>query len=118
MAARQSAATCGARGSAGAGARELSQPLDRLAQQSRDLHLRDADLGGDLALRHVLDEAQAQDPLLALRQTSDRRAEQRARLGAVIALVIAAERVGDRRVGATVVMPASRRRKRQRGAVR
>ena len=37
-----------------------SQASQRTAEDSRDLHLRDADLLGDLRLRHVLDETQDQ----------------------------------------------------------
>ena len=54
-----------------AGPRDRAQPRDRLADDPRDLHLRDADALADLRLREVLLEAQAQDLALARR---DRRA--------------------------------------------
>src|SRR5690606_10576121 len=78
--------------------RQLVQLLERLAQQARDLHLRDADAGGDLALGHVVGEAHLEDALLTLGQVSERRAEQRAGLGDAVAVVVVAQRVGDRRV--------------------
>src|SRR5438105_12553184 len=42
-----------------------AQAGQRLADQPRDLHLRDADALADLGLRHVLHEAQAQHLALA-----------------------------------------------------
>ena len=44
-----------------------AQARDRLADDARDLHLRDADPLADLGLREVLGEAQAQDLALARR---------------------------------------------------
>jgi hypothetical protein len=91
------------------------QTVERLTQQTRDLHLRDADSRGDLALGHVVDEAHLEDSLLALGQVSESRAQQRAHLGELIALLGLAERVDERRV-ALVVM-AGGRGERQRRAV-
>src|SRR6185437_6002596 len=53
----------------------LPQLVHRARKQSRDLHLRNAERGGDLRLRLVIDEAQHQHFLLALGQGLDRRAQ-------------------------------------------
>src|SRR5688500_6779755 len=42
-----------------------AQPRERLADQARDLHLRDADARADLGLREVLGEAQPEHLALA-----------------------------------------------------
>src|SRR5580693_5115049 len=56
-----------------------SKPLAELRQrpgeQPGDVHLRDAELGGDLRLGHVAEEAQHQDPLLPRRQALEQRLE-------------------------------------------
>jgi hypothetical protein len=46
----------------------LAEPLEALTQQARHMHLRDADILGDLCLRHVLEEAQKQDATFAFSQ--------------------------------------------------
>src|SRR5689334_16335106 len=46
--------------------RLLAQLGDRLADETRDVHLRDADAGADLRLRQVLGEAQPEHLALAL----------------------------------------------------
>src|SRR3954452_16061395 len=57
---------CG-RGLRGGGG-DRPQPLERAAQQPRHVHLRDADLLGDLVLEHVVLEAHLEDQALALRE--------------------------------------------------
>ena len=64
----------------------------------RDLHLGDADPVGDLGLRQVLLEAQAQDLAVAVAEHLHRVVEQHAHLGALELDVAAAQRVGERDV--------------------
>src|SRR5689334_19151504 len=78
------------------GTRSFPQPRERLADQPRDLHLRDADALADLRLRHVLGEAQAQDLALARTQAEHQPVEGRSVLGEAEAGVVAADRVGER----------------------
>ena len=59
-AARQTSSAC-----------RFAQRRERLREQPRDVHLRDADLLGDLALRHAVEETGRQDPA---RATAVRRA--------------------------------------------
>src|SRR3979490_82676 len=47
--------------------REGAQLIERAAQESRDLHLRDTDTGGDLGLGEVLHESHPEDHPLTLR---------------------------------------------------
>src|SRR5206468_1896140 len=49
--------------------------LERAPDQPRDVHLRDPDLLSDLRLRQALEEAQVQDPALALVECAEPRRE-------------------------------------------
>src|SRR5215207_6211156 len=70
------------------GAERLPHPLERAPQQPRDVHLRDADALGDLALREPGEEAQQQDAALALAQRAEAAAELDALLGGLVARVL------------------------------
>src|SRR3954449_8945021 len=74
------------------------QPREGLADEPRDLHLRDTDALGDLGLRHVALEAQAQDLAVALAEDVEGVVEQDADLRAAELGIGAAERLGQRRV--------------------
>ena len=83
-------------------ARQHAQPPDRLAQHARDLHLADPDDLADLGLGEVRLEAQPDHVALALRQRAHEIREQRPLLGAVVAVLGAADRVAERRAGLLV----------------
>src|SRR3954471_3353280 len=100
---------------AGPGARAL----ERRAQDPRDLHLRDADVLADLALREVLDEAQVEDAVLARRERADAARHDVAALDERDRRVLAADRLAERArlaVGAAGGVLEGRR-PRRRGAV-
>src|SRR6476469_10512006 len=71
-----------------------AQAGQRLADQARDLHLRDADALADLSLREILAEAQLQHDALTLGDAREQGLERRARLGALVAAVGGAKRLG------------------------
>ena len=73
------------------------QAHQRLADDPRDLHLRDADALGDLRLREVLPEAQPQHLAVADRQHPERVVEQHPHLRATELGVAGADRVRQRR---------------------
>ncbi len=83
-------------------ARQDAQPPDRLAQHARDLHLADPDDLADLGLREVRLEAQPDHLALALRQRAHELREQRPLLGALVAVLGAADRVAERCAGLLV----------------
>src|SRR5215207_10678180 len=80
-----------------------AQPLERAADQSRYVHLGDADALGDLGLREVLDEAQVEHDPVAGRQRLQRRRDRRAVLHELEAVVLDADRL---RVGLAVPLVA------------
>ena len=71
----------------------VAQRVDRAADEPRDVHLRDPDLVGDLALGQPLEEAQAQDLALARGQLVEAAAQHQALLGSLEALVGLADRL-------------------------
>ena len=71
----------------------LAQLRDRLADEARDVHLRDADALADLGLGEVLREAQPQDLALALGQHAHQALDGRGVLGDAEARVLDADRV-------------------------
>ena len=77
---------------------------DRLADDARDLHLRDADALADLRLGEVLLEAQPQDLALARRDRAHEVLERRAVLGQREAELLGAQRVAER-VAASSSLP-------------
>src|SRR5215218_7114453 len=72
------------------------KPVEGASQQSRHVHLRDADLLGYLGLGQVLLEAQAQDHALTSRQRLERATQRLLDLDAVVALVLLRERLAER----------------------
>src|SRR3954451_11573759 len=95
--------------------RGLANARQRLADQARDLHLRDPDALADLGLRHVLDEAQAQHLALPRADRHQQPVERRAVLSQMEALVVGADRVGEQ---ISLVLPARARRVERCRAVR
>ena len=75
----------------------LADPLQGAAQDARDVHLRVADLLGDLRLGHVLDEAQPQDQPLALVEVGEGAFERELALDQLEALVLVADPLRGRR---------------------
>src|SRR3954466_2136346 len=69
----------------------VAHRVDRAADQPRDVHLRDADGTGDLALGEALVVAQADDLALALAEAVEAATEQDPLLGELVALVVAAD---------------------------
>src|SRR4051794_28754463 len=104
------------RGAARLDARERPQPPDGVAQDARDLHLADADPLADRGLREVLLEAQPHDLALAWRQRAHELVEDRALLGAVVAVVDVPDAVAERL--ARVVVAGRARRLERRRAIR
>src|SRR5919205_833529 len=100
------------RGALLARARDAAQPGDRLADDARDLHLRDADALADLGLREVVLEAQPQHLALARRDRPQELGQRRAVLGQAEALLGPADRVAERVSG--LVLAAARRLQRGR----
>src|SRR5689334_5842152 len=78
------------------GGRVLARALERRAQDPRDLHLRDADVLADLALREVLGEAQVEHAVLARRERADAARHDVAALDEREGLVLAADRLAER----------------------
>src|SRR5947208_4871913 len=93
-----------------------AQSRQRLADQPRDLHLRDADALPDLGLRHVLDKAQAQHLALARADDLHEPVERRAVLGEPESGVDQSDGVAER--VARVLVAARARRIERGGAVR
>src|SRR3954466_7558327 len=93
-----------------------AQPGQRLADQARDLHLRDADALADLRLGHVLDEPQPQHLALAGADRLHEAVERGAVLGEAEARVDVADGISERVAG--VVVAAGSRRVERGGAVR
>ena len=79
----------------------LAELGQRLAEQPGHVHLRDADVGGDLRLGHVAEEPQDQDAALAGRDRGQQRLQRLAVLDALQRGVLLAER---RRQGGGVVL--------------
>src|SRR3954452_4854702 len=69
----------------------VAHRVDRAADEPRDVHLRDADGTGDLALGEALVVAQADDLALALAEAVEAATEQDPLLGELVALVVAAD---------------------------
>src|SRR4051812_24395914 len=84
------------------------QPGERLADETRDLHLAHADALGDLGLGQILREAQAQDLLVAVGKDVEGALEQDAHFGAAHLGVEAADRVGQRHVLADRLLQRAR----------
>src|SRR3954469_1681413 len=94
-----------------------ARALERHPQDPRDLHLRDADVLADLALREVLDEAQVEDAVLARRERAHAAAHDVAALDEPERRALAADRLAERArlaVGAAGGV-LERRRPRRRG---
>ena len=81
-----------------------SVAAQRLRQQRRDVHLRDADPLGDLRLRHRFEEPEHQHRSLALGQRLEQRSQRFAILDALQPGVDIAEGVGD---GAGLIVAAA-----------
>src|SRR5207249_6207204 len=77
-----------------------------------DVHLRDADLLGDLRLRQPLEEAQVQDATFALVERPEARREHRAVLRDLVLMLLRAERL--ERVELLAVLRAAALRERER----
>src|SRR4051812_8120781 len=78
---------------------ELTAQLgQRGGEQPGDVHLGDAELGGDLRLRHLVEEPHRQDPAFAVGQTGEQRLDRLAVVDRLDARVIVTERVGDAEV--------------------
>src|SRR4051794_16444566 len=92
--------------------RDRAQAGDRLADDPRDLHLRDADALADLGLRQVLLEAQPQDLALAGGHRAHELLERRAALGQPEALLGRPDRVAER-LARLVLVPARGRERRR-----
>src|SRR5215217_1811193 len=67
--------------------------LERAPDQARDVHLRDPDLLRDLRLRQALEEAQVEDPPLALVERAEPRREHGAVLRDLVLVLEVAERL-------------------------
>src|ERR1044072_2184091 len=80
----------------------LADLLERAADQPRHVHLRDADLLGDLRLRQPLEEAQVENPPLALVEDTETGLEHGPILGDLVLVLLGAERL--ERVELTVVV--------------
>src|ERR1700693_5288213 len=93
---------------------ELAQPLQRAAQQPRNLHLRDADSVGDLGLREILAEAQVEDLTLAAWQMASGREDRRVLIDQSEPLVLGSDRIEAARL---LVLLAGERRVKRHGAV-
>src|SRR5712691_7631386 len=90
--------------------------LERAADQPRHVHLRDPDLLRDLRLGQALEEAQVQDPALALVEDAEARREHGPVLGDLVLVLLGADRL-ERVELAVVVLPAGgRQRERAVGA--
>src|SRR3954447_20491052 len=87
-----------------------------MAQDARDLHLADADALADRGLREVLLEAQPHDLALARGEGAHELVEDRALLGAVVAVVDVPDAVAERL--ARVVVAGRARRLERRRAIR
>src|SRR3954468_9370816 len=86
--------------------------LERAADQPRHVHLRDADLLGDLGLRQALEEAKVQDRPLALVEHAEAGREHGAILGDLVLVLDLAERL--ERIELAVLVGAAARRERER----
>src|SRR5262249_58739265 len=71
----------------------LSNLVERAADQPRDVHLRDADLLGDLGLRQALEKAQVEDRALAVVEYAEARLEYGAVLGDLVLVLLGAKRL-------------------------
>jgi len=80
----------------------LAEHLERLAQEPRDLHLRDAERRRDLGLREPLEEAQVQHPLLLGSQVFQRLGKRGAIVDEGHELVVFADVLEDAERVATV----------------
>ena len=81
--------------------------LERAADEARDVHLRDPDLLGDLRLGQPLEEAQVEDPALALVERAQAGRENGAVLAHLVLVLDRPERLERVEVG-VVVSPARR----------
>src|SRR3954470_11564085 len=71
----------------------VAHRVDRAAGEPRDVHLRDPDGLGDLALGEALVVAQADDLAFARAEAVEPPSQQHAMLGELVALVVAADRL-------------------------
>src|SRR3954451_7388257 len=76
---------------------EVVQLPEAVGQDARDLHLREPDDVGDLALQELVPEGQVADQPITLRRAAQQRAERPAVLQAPVAGVLARRR-GERRL--------------------
>ena len=83
--------------------------VERVAQDPRDVHLRDPDALGDLALHEILDEAQPQHLALARGEVARDLLEPDHVLDALEPAVLAAELVAERAVGGVLAQQRARR---------
>src|SRR5215210_1364000 len=90
----------------------LADLFQRSPDQPRDVHLRDPDLLRDLRLRQALEEAQVQDPALALVQDAKAGSEHGAVLGYLVLVLLGAERLERVELAVLVVPRAGRQRER------
>src|SRR5258705_10788722 len=95
-----------------AGARHGAQAAQRLADDARDLHLRDADALADLGLREVLLEAQAQYLALTRRHRAQQLLERGPVLGQREAALVPPDGVSEGVAG--IVLGAARGLQRRR----
>jgi putative drug exporter of the RND superfamily len=95
--------------------RQRAQLVERAAQQTRDLHLRDSHTLRDLRLGEIVDEAHAEYQPLALRYVPEDRSHGGVELNQLVALVLASDRVA---VGDHVAVGAGTRSVQGQGLVR
>jgi len=99
----------------GSSLRGCAQAGDRVADDARGLHLRDADASADLPLGELLLEAQAQHLALARRDRAQQQGERRAVLGQPEARLGAGERVAERVAGTVLAGARGLQRRRAVG---
>src|SRR3954453_1914714 len=90
----------------------LADLLQGPPDQPRDVHLRDADLLRDLRLRQSLEEAQVQDPALALVEDAEAGREHGAVLGDLVLVLLGPERLERVELAVLVVARAGGERER------
>src|SRR5919198_4497882 len=87
--------------------------LERAADQARHVHLRNADLLRDLRLRQALEEAQVQDPALALVEDAETGRQHRAVLRDFVLVLLGADRLERVQLLPVLLPTAGRERERR-----
>src|SRR5205823_13707853 len=91
----------------------LADLLQRAPDQPRDVHLRDADLLCDLRLRETFEEAQMQDPPLALVEHPEAGSQHRAVLRHLVLVLVAPDRLERIELLPVLLGAAARERERR-----